>query len=183
MLKNYQKELLSLHNIVKNGNDYALQNNYYQDGDRIVPIIPFANRDNHNCFLCSHFNSMTSHDGYCDIYNSLLNVQEHHFAWISTVINCAAYNENKVEEMNIINSLDDRILFIEKTQNFFGSPEDYEWYYGFERNWDEDTGEILETVREYYDRGGTFANIPTEYPCVIRFDLNCKDDLKWIYIG
>ena len=178
---NFREELLSLHNIIKDGNDYKLQNNYYKDGDRIVSVVPFENRDNHNCVLCSHFRCMDAFDGCCDIYNKLLNLQEHHFAWTSSVINCAAYN--KIEQMNIIKSLDDMIAFIEKTENFFGSPEDYEQYYGFEKKWDEETGEILETVREYYNRGGTFTNIPTQYPCVIRFDWNCEDDLEWIYIG
>ena len=41
MMEDFQKELLSLHNIVKDGNGYKLQNNYYKDGDRIVPVIPF----------------------------------------------------------------------------------------------------------------------------------------------
>lgn len=185
MTKDLKKELLSLHNIVKNkdGNGYELQNNYYEDGNCINIVIPFENRDCHNCFMCSHFNAMDTYDGYCDIYNGLLNMQEGNFAWTSSVVNCAAYNENKVEKMNIIDSLDDMITFIEKTKNFFNCQEDYESYFGFARNWDEDTGDILETVRDYYNRGGKFENIPTEYPCVIRFDLDCEDDLEWIYIG
>ena len=182
-MEDFQKELLSLHNIIKDGDEYKLQNNYYKYGDRIIPVIPFGNRDNHNCFLCSHFNCMSEYDGNCNIYNRLLNLPEHHFAWTSSVINCEAYQDNKIEKMNIIKSLDDMISFIEKTENFFSSPEDYEEYYGFERNWDEETGEILETVKEYYNRGGVFTNIPTKYPCVIRFDWNCEDDLEWIYIG
>ena len=47
-----RKELLSLHNIVKDGDNYKLQNNYYEDGNRVVAVIPFENRDNHNCFKC-----------------------------------------------------------------------------------------------------------------------------------
>ena len=180
-MEDLQKELLSLHNIVKDGNDYKLQNNYYKDENRIIPVIPFENRDDHDCCLCSHFTRLSGYNGSCDIYNKLLDLPEHHFVWISCVINCAAYD--RVEKMNIIKSLDDMISFIEKTENFFGSPEGYEEYYGFERNWNEDTGEILESVREYYNRGGVFTNIPTKYPCVIRFDWDCEDDLEWIYIG
>ena len=179
--EDYRKEMLSLYNIIKDGDGYKLQNNYYQDGDHILPVVSFENRDDHNCVLCSHFHCMDTFDGYCDIYNKLLTLQEHHFAWTSSVINCAAYN--KIEKMNIIKSLDDMVAFIEKTENFFGSPEAYEQYYGFERNWNEETGEILETVRAYYERSGAFTNIPTKYPCVIRFDWNCEDDLEWIYIG
>lgn len=180
-MEDLQKTLLSFHNIVKDGDDYKLQNNYYKDGDRLIPVIPVKDRDDHNCLLCSHFTYMDACDGYCEIYNRLLNLQEHHFAWTSCVVNCMAYD--KIEKMNIITSLDDMVAFIEKTENFFDSPEDFEQYYGLSRNWDEDTGEILETVQEYYKRGGTFTSIPTKYPCVIRFDWNCEDDLEWIYIG
>ena len=183
MTEDLQKELLSLHNIVINGSNYELQNNYYKDGNSIVAVVPFENRDNHNCFKCYHFTSMGAYDGHCDIYNSLLNLQKHHFAWTSSVINCAAYDEDKVEQLNIINSLDEMVAFIERVKNFFSCPEDYESYFGFERNWDEETGDILETVAEYYNRGGKFTKIPTEYPCVIRFDWDCEDDLEWIYIG
>ena len=81
------------------------------------------------------------------------------------------------------------VRFIEKTENFFGCPEDYESYYGFERIWDEEgDGSVLESTREYYDRGGNFTNIPDKYPCAIYFgkiDEDCirSDQLKWIYIG
>ena len=58
------------------------------------------------------------------------------------------------------------------------------------RKWDEETGEILETTREYYDRGGRFVNIPDKFPCVIYFgvvDFEATmpniEKLDWIYIG
>lgn len=179
----YGKELLSIQNIIQNGDGYELQNNYYENDGRIIPVISWENRDNHNCSLCTHFHLMNrgTGKGYCDIYNKLLNLPKSHFAWSSMIDNCAAYD--KVEKMNIISSMDDMVTFIERTENFFGCPEDYEAYFGFERKWDEDTGDILETVRECHNRGGKFTNIPTEYPCVIRFDWDCEDDLEWIYIG
>lgn len=180
-MEDLQNELLSLHNIVKDGDNYKLQNNYHKDGNRIVPVIPYENRDCHNCFRCTRFALMGDSDGHCSLYNRLLGLQESHFAWTSSVINCEAYDP--IEKMNIIKSVDEMIKFIENTQNFFGSPEEHEQYYGFQRNWNEETGEILETVREYYNRGGIFTNIPTKYPCVIRFDWECEDDLEWIYIG
>ena len=181
-----RKEYLSLQNIVKNGDGYGLQNNYYEEDGRIAPVVPYKNQDDHVCQICSHFvftnqNTFGEHCGYCEIYNKLLNLPKLHFVYSSQVVNCAAYD--KVEKMNIISSIDEMITFIERTANFFGCPEDYESYYGFERNLDEDTGDILETVREYHNRGGKFENIPTQYPCVIRFNWNCEDDLEWIYIG
>ena len=82
------------------------------------------------------------------------------------------------------------IEFVEKTENFFNCPEGYESYFGFERKWDEGSGEILETTKEYYDRGGRFTNIPDKYPCVIYFGIVDFDGgrmrnekLDWIYIG
>ena len=181
-----REELLAMHNIIKSGDGYALQHNYYEDGDRLAAVIPYEHSDNHCCEICSkfHFTNMSTlgcYCGYCEIYNKLLNVPKNHFVYSSMVANCAAYD--KVEKMNIIASMDEMVAFIERTANFFGCVEDYEAYYGFERNWNEETGDILETIREYYDRGGKFENIPTKYPCVIRFDWNCKDDLEWIYIG
>ena len=178
-----REELLLMHNIIKDGDGYKLQNNYYEDEGCIVAVIPYEDSDNHVCQLCSHFvlTNRGTCGGCCDIYNKLRNLPEHHFVYTGRVINCAAYD--KVEKLNVINSLDEMVSFVERVQNFFGCPEDYESYFGFERNWDEDTGEILETVREYYNRGGKFEKIPTEYPCVIRFDWDCEDDLEWIYIG
>ena len=89
-MEDLQKELLSLHNIIKDGNDYKLQNNYYKDGDRVIPVIPFENRDDHDCCLCSHFTRMSEYDGHCNIYNKLLDLPEHHFVWASSIIQCAA---------------------------------------------------------------------------------------------
>ena len=135
-----REELLSLHNIVKNGDDYELQNNYYEDDGRIVPVISYKDQDNHVCRLCSRFvftnrNILGEYCGYCDVYNKLLNLLKKHFAYANGVINCAAYD--KVEQMNVINSLDEMVAFIEKVKNFFGCQEDYEVYFGFERNWNE----------------------------------------------
>lgn len=92
--------------------------------------------------------------------------------------------------LTIIKSEKEMIAFIAKAQNFFGCPEDYESYFGFNRRWNEDTGEILESTREYYDRGGKFENIPDKYPCVIYFGVvdfdgarGHDEKLNWIYIG
>ena len=82
------------------------------------------------------------------------------------------------------------IQFIEKSENFFSCPEDYESYFGFERRWNEETGEILESTREYYNRDGEFKDIPDKYPCVVYFGIVDYDGgrmydekLDWIYIG
>ena len=48
-------------------------------------------------------------------------------------------------------------------------------YFGFTPKVNEDTGEILETIREYYERGGEFTNIPDKYPCMIYFPFDNVD--------
>lgn len=71
-------------------------------------------------------------------------------------------------------------------QQYFDCPEYCEEYFGFSPNADDDTGEVLETIREYYEHGGEFANIPDKYPCVIYFpidDIDIYKKLEWIYIG
>lgn len=110
--------------------------------------------------------------------NSSIKVPTHYVA------NCDAYNP--IEYLNIIHDKNEMINFIEMVQQYFGNPEYCEKYFGFSPNVDDDTGEVLETIREYYERGGEFNNIPDKYPCVIYFpmeNVNIHEKLKWIYIG
>lgn len=110
--------------------------------------------------------------------NSSIKVPTHYVA------NCDAYDP--IEYLNIIRDKKEMINFIEMVQQYFGNPEYCEKYFGFSPNIDDDTGEVLETIREYYDRGGEFLNIPDKYPCVIYFpidDIDIHKKLEWIYIG
>ena len=59
-----------------------------------------------------------------------------------------------------------------------------------EESINEETGEILESTREYYNRDGEFKDIPDKYPCVIYFGIvdydggrSYDEKLNWIYIG
>lgn len=100
------------------------------------------------------------------------------------VANCDAYES--IEYLNIIRDKSEIINFIEMVQRYFDCPEYCEEYFGFSPNVDNNTGEVLETIREYYERGGEFSNIPDKYPCVIYFpidDIDIYKKLKWIYIG
>ncbi|WP_368221621.1 hypothetical protein [Blautia wexlerae] len=110
--------------------------------------------------------------------NSSIKVPTHYVA------NCDAYDP--IEYLNIIRDKSEMINFIEMVQQCFGCPEYCEKYFGFSPNVDDDTGKVLETVKEYYERGGEFANIPDKYPCVIYFpidNINIHEKLEWIYIG
>lgn len=90
--------------------------------------------------------------------------------------------------MSVLKTKDNKemIIFIEMVEKYFDCPESFEDYFGFIPNINDSTGEVLETVKEYYDRGGEFNNIPDKYPCVIYFPIGNIDihkKLKWIYIG
>lgn len=76
-----------------------------------------------------------------------------------------------------INSKEEMIEFIKSVKDDFGCNEDWEEFFGFHLAWDEETGEILETIDDYK---GEFENIPeeNEYPIVLAF-LNIKEYDRW----
>lgn len=139
------------------------------------------NEFNHDCYRCKHCEISHPFD-FCLLRTSL----EDSSIKIPTyyIANCDAYNP--IEYLNIIHDKREMINFIEMVQRYFDCPEYCEEYFGFSPNVDNNTGEILETIREYYERGGEFSNIPDKYPCVIYFpidDIDIYKKLKWIYIG
>lgn len=179
--------------IVKTEDGYRLQNTYEEiDDQAIKKTVEHATNPNQNgytksCSRCIHFIYCGSLSN-CTIRTYLENCPVNSFIPSNWNANCDAYSP--VFPLNIIKSENEMVDFIEKVQNFFGCPEDYEAYFGFERKWDEDTGDILESVKEYYARGGEFKDIPDKYPCVIYFgvvDFNGNrghdEKLDWIYIG
>ena len=175
--------------IVKTDDGYKLQPVACEDENGKVKFISHnTNRLTKNCEICIHKREYAA-GPCCEMYPKLEGYSSNRVVLCSHVYNCDAYTP--IEPLNMIFSEDDMIRFIDDTKNFFPCPEYYEYYYGFERKWDEETCEILETVREYYDRGGKFEHILNRYPCVIYFGL--VDDeyiyryssahLKWMYIG
>lgn len=185
-----KKYMLSLRNIVKTDDGYVLQKVYKEnENGEIVETLENKNNENSNgfiknCYICVHNRGME-----CLLRTKLENAPYGHYYSNYYMHKCDAYEP--VELLNIIHNEEEMIQFIEKTRNFF-TEENYELYYGFERLWDEGTGDILETVREYYNRGGKFKNIPTKYPAVIFFGLADIDGeytyhrdsiLKWIFVG
>lgn len=180
--------------VVRVGNEYCLQTPYKEDENgNIVKTPEHEANPNKNalskeCGRCIHYICLCG-TNKCTIRTSLeKNIPEHSFIPSGWVANCDAYSP--VYPLNIIRSEKEMVDFIDKVQNFFGCPEDYEAYFGFERNWDEATGDILETIQEYYARGGKFKDIPDKYPCVIYFGVADFDGMRgrnekldWIYIG
>ena len=179
-------------NIVKTSDRYELQKVYELVGDEILETEENKNNPNNNertkdCQICvHHFGS--GRNQYCLIRKELENLPSNCLVYCHFQNKCDAYTP--IDALTIINSKEEMVDFICKTDNFFSCPEDYEYFYGFERNWDEETGDILETTMDYFDRGGKFTNIPDKYPCVIYFpyaDLSNdswdRTDFQWIYIG
>lgn len=180
--------------IVKTEDGYKLQPVFERlQNDDIVRTECSKAMNNQNstdkvCYSCIHSTALrASH--VCEILRRL-NSNSNRLYLSSYVHNCDACEY--VYPLTIVRSEEDMIQFVEKTINFFPNPESYETYYGFERKWDEEgNGEILETVREYYNRGGKFKHIPDKYPSVIYFGLVDDDylyswsssHLNWIYCG
>ena len=176
-------------NIIKTDSGYSLQKAYEEDKNGNIKQTsesetnPNKNQFSKNCYRCTY-----SDNENCLLRTKLEKCPENNYIPCHWIGKCDAYSP--VYPLNIIESENKMIEFIEKIEHFFNCPEAYESYFGFERKWDEETGEIIETTREYYDRGGRFNNIPDKFPCVIYFGVVDFDGgrmrnekLDWIYIG
>ena len=185
---NHDFMIHDLKNIVKTDKGYKLQDVYTVKNNCIVSTEENKNnpvdKNDHNCYICIYHDSCDN----CLMRTRLENLPKNQYIPDHYQNKCDAYSP--IGALNIIRSKDEMINFVEKTENFFSCPEDYEIYFGFERNCDEETGKIMESVREYYNRGGEFTNIPNKYPCVVYFpygdisnDSYNQTELQWIYIG
>ena len=127
--------------IVETDDGYELQPVACEDENGKVKFISHhTNALTKNCEICV-YNKELSAGSCCEMYPKLAGFSSDRVVLCSHVYNCDAYTP--IEPLNVIFSENDMIRFIEKTKNFFHCPEDYEYYYGFERNWDEATGDIL----------------------------------------
>lgn len=182
-------------NILKTGDEFTLHPAYIEVDGKLLPTNNKGMRneyglklDNHNCGNCIYHSNRK-----CMLFKKLGGFSENSLApnwWIDV---CEAYYP--ILPLTKINSKEEMITFIEHTEMFFLAPEYCEDYYGFKRRFDEETGEILETTREYYNRGGKFSKVPDKYPCVVYFPLVdpdsieeggyrlCSRSIKWLYIG
>lgn len=175
--------LHDLKDIIQTDNGYTLKNVFVEDQSGNVTSNSRIDNFDHNCEVCTHkFGTV------CLIRTSLENLPEGCYVPAHYTNHCAAYNP--VLPMNIINSKEEMISFISKVSGFFDIPRSCEEYFGFDLKRDEETDKPLETVKDYYERGGEFKNIPDRYPSVIYFGLADLDvynhryiSLKWIYIG
>ena len=75
-----------------------------------------------------------------------------------------------------VKSHEDFVNFVISVEDNFDCPEEFERCFGFERKFDENSGEILESVKEYNERKGFFGHEPLSYPSVIYFINESGED-------
>lgn len=135
------------------------------------------------CYRCKYC-ELNHPFNICSMRTNLENIQSNITFPTHYVANCDAYDP--IECLNIIHDMNEMVDFMEMVEKYFDCHESLEEYFGFTPNANDDTGKVLETIREYHERGGEFTNIPDKYPCVIYFpidDIDIRKKLEWIYIG
>lgn len=174
MDKNKYNIVKNKYDIIKTDNGYELQNAFKEVDGKFIRVHKEERKDQllNKCMYC--YNSYYKQKGFmndschCYVFDELYETEQMTIECSRVIEYCEAFDE--AFKLNIISSMDDMVSFINKSETMFNCTEDFEMYWGFERNWNEDTGDILETTEEYYKRGGEFENIPDEFPCAIYFD-------------
>ena len=64
----------------------------------------------------------------------------------------------------IVNNLQEYKKFIQEVEDKFDCVEQWQNFFGFELDWNEETGEVLETIEEYK---GEISYKPNEFPAII----------------
>ena len=179
-----------LKSIIRTDDGYTLQKMYEETEDEnlIVETAESLAHTNKNQYSKSCERCVHCYGDDCTMRTKLENLPEHHFIPYYWVGDCDAYTP--IYALTVINSEVEMIDFVQNVEYFFGCPEDYEAYFGFNRQWDMDTGLVLESTKEYYDRGGSFDKLPEKYPCVVYFGLadfenerSRNKKLEWLYLG
>ena len=63
-----------------------------------------------------------------------------------------------------VKNKDDYIKFVDNVKDEFESVEEWEDFFGFNLKWNEETGEVLETIFDYQ---GEIENCPNSFPAII----------------
>lgn len=174
--------------IVKNKDGtFSLRNACILKDGKLHFLKGINNQFGRNCYDCKHCQPGQKFN-YCLLRTHLENLPSNKQIPVHYIADCEAYDS--YDCIMIVKSKDEMIDLVESFERYFYCVEDYERYFGFSLDWDEETGKVLETVKEYYEHGGEFTNIPYKYPCVIYFSqldpevyVNQNISLKWVYIG
>lgn len=168
----------SLYNIQKKENGlYELKRTCVFDNQMNISGIDWDNRkDCHRCIHASKCDEYTT----CDINNKLRSKHSRRKNIIydtNTVWECEA-KEIIPDGIFIVENKDEMIGIVEKSRNFFSSPEDHEEFWGCNPNYDDD-GIYTETIFEYAQRGGEIKYIPNSYPAAVFLRPQDCEHLVW----
>lgn len=72
-----------------------------------------------------------------------------------------------------LDSRDDYVKFIHDVQYKFGCNEDWESFFGFNLKWDEETGEVLESI---FDYKGEIEYCPNSFPAIVYYLFDSGKD-------
>ena len=73
-----------------------------------------------------------------------------------------------------VNNREEFVAFVISTEKYFDDNETIEVTFGFSRDFDEETGELLESLEDYCKNKNHFDYEPTSYPCYYDINLECK---------
>lgn len=75
-----------------------------------------------------------------------------------------------------IKSKEEYIGFLETLRDDFDCEEYFEDFFGVKLAWNEETGEILEELKDYK---GTIKLIPKEFPCILIYSFDTLTDYRY----
>lgn len=70
-----------------------------------------------------------------------------------------------------INNYNEYKELLEYLSDCFDCNEDWEYFFGFKLKWDENTGNVLETLKEYK---GEIEYCPERFPCIVYYTFDSK---------
>ena len=73
----------------------------------------------------------------------------------------------------LVRTKEEYIKFINDVQDKFGCNEDWEDFFGFKLKWNEETGDVLETIFEYQ---GELRYCPDSFPAIVYYLFDNKED-------
>lgn len=74
-----------------------------------------------------------------------------------------------------IRNKEEYIEFLETLRDNFDCEEDFEDFFGIELAWNEETGEILEELKDYK---GIIRLVPKEFPSILVYDFDVLEDCR-----
>lgn len=80
-----------------------------------------------------------------------------------------------MNNLKVIKNFEEYKALIKSTEDKFECHEDWEEFFGFELEWDHETGEILESFDDYK---GTFRECPESFPAIVQCVVEKEQDFR-----